>query len=55
MTLPRQLTLRQTSDGIRFFQAPIDELQNLAIGEITCLRSTFQPDESANLSASLLN
>lgn len=30
MTLPRKLTLRQTPDGVRLFQAPIDELQNLA-------------------------
>ena len=30
MTLPRKLALRQTADGIRLFQAPIDELQELA-------------------------
>ena len=31
MTLPRKLTLHETPDGIRLFQAPIDELQNLAV------------------------
>jgi sucrose-6-phosphate hydrolase SacC (GH32 family) len=32
MTLPRKLTLKRTADGIRLFQAPIDELQSLSEG-----------------------
>jgi fructan beta-fructosidase len=35
MTLPRQLTLRETAEGIRLFQSPVDELQALAIGQTT--------------------
>jgi sucrose-6-phosphate hydrolase SacC (GH32 family) len=34
MTLPRKLTLRETPEGIRLFQAPIDELQQLASGKL---------------------
>jgi len=30
MTLPRKLTLRETADGIRLFQAPVDELKSLS-------------------------
>ena len=30
MTLPRKLTLRETTDGIRLLQAPVDELKILA-------------------------
>jgi sucrose-6-phosphate hydrolase SacC (GH32 family) len=33
MTLPRKLTLRATADGVRLFQAPVDELQELADGK----------------------
>jgi sucrose-6-phosphate hydrolase SacC (GH32 family) len=33
MTLPRKLLLRETPEGIRLFQAPIDELQTLAAGK----------------------
>ena len=35
MTLPRKLTLRETAEGIRLFQSPIDELGKLAIGKAT--------------------
>jgi sucrose-6-phosphate hydrolase SacC (GH32 family) len=33
MTLPRKLALRQTAQGIRLFQAPVDELQKLAVSQ----------------------
>lgn len=32
MTLPRKLALRQTTEGLRLYQAPVDELQTLAAG-----------------------
>jgi sucrose-6-phosphate hydrolase SacC (GH32 family) len=35
MTLPRKLALRQTSEGVRLFQAPIDELQSLAVSHVS--------------------
>jgi sucrose-6-phosphate hydrolase SacC (GH32 family) len=35
MTLPRKLMLRETPEGIRLFQAPIDELKELAAGQMT--------------------
>jgi levanbiose-producing levanase len=35
MTLPRKLTLRETPEGIRLFQAPVDELQELSSGKLS--------------------
>ncbi len=37
MTLPRRLSLRETAVGIRLFQAPVDELQELATGKTTVI------------------
>jgi sucrose-6-phosphate hydrolase SacC (GH32 family) len=34
MTLPRKLSLHETADGIRLFQVPVDELQDLASAKL---------------------
>jgi sucrose-6-phosphate hydrolase SacC (GH32 family) len=39
MTLPRKLMLRETTEGIRLFQAPVDELQKLAAGKTTVINA----------------
>ena len=40
MTLPRKLSLHETPDGIRLFQAPVDELQQLAAAKLDASGAT---------------
>jgi sucrose-6-phosphate hydrolase SacC (GH32 family) len=40
MTLPRKLSLHETADGIRLFQAPVDEMQQLAQAKMDVSGST---------------
>jgi fructan beta-fructosidase len=54
MTLPRKLSLRQSADGIRLFQAPIDELQQLASEKLAVSGRTDKQINAA-FAASQLN
>ena len=53
MTIPRKLSLRRTSEGIRLYQEPADELTTLRLGHTTTLSSshTFEVMSTMQLGA----
>ena len=53
MTLPRKLTLRQTPEGIRLYQAPIDGLRALAAGTQAISDNQSHGTENAYLPTSV--
>lgn len=50
MTIPRKLMLRQTAEGIRLYQEPIDELEQLRIGKVETAGPVEQLNKALHIS-----